>query len=95
VKEVLEAYGQYMEVLKACGQYMESLKQSAQSAASLSARELEILTLASDGLKRDEIAEKLYVTTGTVQTHLHNIYRKLEVGSRTAAIKKAQKLKLL
>lgn len=83
------------EVLDACGQYTESLKRSAQSAASLSARELEILTLAAEGLKRDEIAGKLHVTAGTVQTHLHNIYLKLEVGGRTAAVKKAQKLKLI
>jgi len=83
------------EVLRACGQYMESLKHSAQTVASLSARELEILALAAEGFKRDEIAEKLYVTAGTVQTHLHNIYLKLEVSGRTAAIKKAQKLKLL
>jgi len=83
------------EVLEACGQYMESLKHSTQSTASLSARELEILTLAAEGFKRDEIAEKLYVAAGTVQTHLHNIYLKLEVSGRTAAVKKAQKLKLL
>lgn len=83
------------EVLEVCGQYMESLKYSTRSIASLSARELEILTLAAEGLKRNEIAEKLYVTAGTVQTHLHNIYLKLEVGGRTAAIKKAQKLKIL
>lgn len=83
------------EVLEACGQYMESLKHSTQSAASLSAREVEILALAAEGLKRDEIAGRLHVSTGTVQTHLHNIYLKLEVGGRTAAIKKAQKLKLL
>jgi LuxR family maltose regulon positive regulatory protein len=82
------------EVLGACEQYMESLKHSAQSMVSLSARELEILTLAAEGLKRDEIAEKLYVSEGTVQTHLHNIYLKLEVSGRTAAVKKAQKLKL-
>jgi len=87
--------GYIKKVLEACGQYMESLKHSTQSAASLSARELEILTLAAEGLKRDEIAEKLYVTPGTVQTHLHNIYLKLEVSGRTAAIIKAQKLKLL
>jgi len=83
------------EVLSACGQYTESLKHSARSTASLSARELEILTLAAEGLKRDEIAKKLYVAAGTVQTHLHNIYLKLEVSGRTAAVKKAQKLKLL
>ena len=83
------------EVLFACGQYMESLKHSSQSTVSLSARELEILILAAEGLKREEIAQRLYVTPGTVQTHLHNIYRKLEVSGRTAAVKKAQKLKIL
>lgn len=83
------------EVLEACGQYMESLKHSTQKMASLSAREVEILTLAAEGLKRNEIAGKLHVTAGTVQTHLHNIYLKLEVGGRTAAVKKAQTLKLL
>jgi LuxR family maltose regulon positive regulatory protein len=83
------------EILEACVHYMENLKHSTQSAVSLSARELEILTLAAEGLKRDEIAGKLHVTAGTVQTHLHNVYLKLEVSGRTAAIKKAQKLKLL
>jgi LuxR family maltose regulon positive regulatory protein len=83
------------EVLEACMKYMENLKHSAQSIVSLSARELEILTLAAEGLKRDEIAKRLYVSEGTVQTHLHNIYRKLEVSGRTAAIRKAQKLKFL
>ncbi len=83
------------EVLAACEQYMESLKHAAQSAVSLSARELEILALAAEGFKRDEIAGKLHVTAGTVQSHLHNIYLKLEAGGRTAAIKKAQKLKIL
>ncbi len=87
--------GYLKEVLSACGQHMESLKHSSRSTASLSARELEILTLAAEGFKRDEIAAKLYVAAGTVQTHLHNIYLKLEVSGRTAAVKKAQKLKLL
>ena len=74
---------------------MESLKHSSQSTVSLSARELEILILAAEGLKREEIAQRLYVTPGTVQTHLHNIYRKLEVSGRTAVVKKAQNLKLI
>ncbi|MEN6326082.1 MAG: LuxR C-terminal-related transcriptional regulator [Syntrophomonas sp.] len=82
------------EVLCSCEQYIKSLKSAAPSVASLSARELEILALAADGLKRDEIAGLLHVTAGTVQNHLHNIYQKLEVGGRTAAIKKAQQLKL-
>lgn len=83
------------KVLEACGQYMESMKHSAQNIPSLSARELEILTLAAEGLKREEIAKRLYVSEGTVQTHLHNIYLKLEVSGRTAAIRKAQKMKIL
>ncbi|HWP80811.1 MAG TPA: LuxR C-terminal-related transcriptional regulator [Candidatus Acidoferrum sp.] len=83
------------EVLSACGQYMESLKRSTQGAVSLSARELEILALAAEGLKRDEIAGQLHLSTGTVQTHLHNIYLKLDVSGRAAAVKKAQKLKLI
>ena len=83
------------EVLSACGQYMENLRSVPQSAASLSAREVEILALAAEGLKRYEIAGRLHVSVGTVQTHLHNIYLKLEVSGMTAAIKKAQKLKLL
>lgn len=83
------------EVLRACEQYMECLKRIPRSTASLSARELEVLALAADGLKRDEIACKLNVSVGTVKTHLENVYRKLEVSGKTAAIKMAQQLKLL
>lgn len=83
------------EVLRSCEQYLESLKHTPESAASLSARELEVLTLAAEGLKRDEIAGRLHVSASTVQTHLHNIYLKLEVGGRTAAIRKAQGMRLL
>lgn len=82
------------EVLQSCERYMESLRHVTQSGVSLSARELEILALAAEGLKREEIAKKLFVAEGTVKNHLENIYRKLEVGGKTAAIKKAQQLKL-
>ena len=82
------------EVLSSCEQYMEALKHVPESTVSLSARELEILTLAAEGLKRNEIAGRLNVSAGTVQTHLHNIYQKLKVSGRTAAIKKAGMLKL-
>lgn len=83
------------EALLACRQYLESLKQVKENENPLSARELEVLTLASEGLKRNEIAGRLMVSAGTVQTHLHNIYVKLEVSGKTAAIKKSQKLKIL
>jgi len=82
-------------VLLCCEQYIESLRHTCQGTISLSARELEVLALAAEGLKREEIAGRLLVSTGTVKTHLQNIYHKLEVNGKTAAIKKAEKLKLL
>ena len=86
--------GYVKEVLQACEQYLASLKSVPQSSASLTERELEVLTLTAEGLKRNEIAEKLNVSAGTVKTHLENIYRKLEVNGKAAAVKKSQKLKV-
>ncbi|HEX2944679.1 MAG TPA: LuxR C-terminal-related transcriptional regulator [Clostridia bacterium] len=83
------------ELLKDCEHYLESIKHAPQSAASLTERELEVLTLTADGLKRDEIAARLFVSPGTVKVHLENIYRKLEVNGKTAGVKKAQMLKIL
>lgn len=54
----------------------------------LSEREKEILNLLSTGLRYKEIAERLFVSTETVRTHIRNIYQKLQVGSRTDALNK-------
>jgi LuxR family maltose regulon positive regulatory protein len=77
-------------VLTACEQYMKSLKSNRVKKISLSGREVEVLSLAADGLKRDEIASRLMVSQGTVKTHLQNIYQKLDVSGKTTAIKIAQ-----
>ncbi len=61
----------------------------------LSARELEVLDLIADGLSNREIAERLFIVVGTVKRHIHNIYGKLDVHSRTQAIAKATTLRLL
>lgn len=50
---------------------------------SLTPRELEITTLAAQGQSNAEIAETLFLTVRTVESHLSNAYRKLEVSSRT------------
>jgi LuxR family transcriptional regulator, maltose regulon positive regulatory protein len=52
----------------------------------LSAREIEVLRLLAAGLSNQEIAEQLTVSLGTVKTHLHNLYGKLGVSSRSQAI---------
>lgn len=52
----------------------------------LSARELEVLGLLSNGFRNKEIAESLNLSVSTVKRHLQNIYGKLQVGSRTEAL---------
>jgi DNA-binding CsgD family transcriptional regulator len=54
--------------------------------APLSTRELEVLNLVADGLRNAEIAEALWVSPATVRKHLENIYEKLGVHTRTAAV---------
>ena len=55
----------------------------------LSARELEILLLAAQGLSNRQIAARVHLAEGTVKRHLHNTYTKMEVGSRGEAVRKA------
>ena len=55
-----------------------------QLALDLTARELEILRLVASGLRNKAIADRLFVTEGTVKIHLHNMFRKLQVGNRVA-----------
>lgn len=54
----------------------------------LSNRENEVLELLADGLLYKEIAEKLFISHGTVRQHIHNIYEKLHVNNRTEAVNK-------
>lgn len=60
----------------------------------LSERELEVLKLVASGRSNRQIAGELYLALGTVKTHIHNIYGKLGVSSRTQAIVRANQLKL-
>jgi DNA-binding CsgD family transcriptional regulator/pimeloyl-ACP methyl ester carboxylesterase len=61
----------------------------------LSERELEVLELMAAGLSNQEIAEKLFITVGTVKTHVNTIFGKLDVHSRTRAVARARDLDLL
>ena len=54
-------------------------------------RELEVLKLAAKGMTNRAIADELYISERTVQTHFANIFRKLNVGSRTEAVLRALK----
>jgi LuxR family maltose regulon positive regulatory protein len=61
----------------------------------LSERELEVLRLIADGCSNSDIARTLFLSIGTVKTHLKHIYGKLEAHTRTQAIARARMLHLL
>ncbi|WP_237739262.1 LuxR C-terminal-related transcriptional regulator [Microbacterium yannicii] len=61
----------------------------------LTARELELLAYLPSRLTIGDIAERCYVSTNTVKTHLGHIYRKLSVPGRNAAVERAIELHLL
>jgi len=61
----------------------------------LSSREREVLQLAAEGFRNDEIGQRLFISPLTVKTHLQNIYEKLDVASRTEAAMKAREDGLL
>jgi DNA-binding CsgD family transcriptional regulator len=55
----------------------------------LTGRERELVLLLRDGLSNQEIADRLSISAGTVRTHLENIFEKLGVHTRTAAVARA------
>ena len=61
----------------------------------LTEREREILGTLVDGHKQKEIAEKLFLSPHTIDTHVRNIYAKLHVHSQSAAVAKAVKERLI
>jgi DNA-binding NarL/FixJ family response regulator len=69
-------------------QAFQQMGRSTKETENLSDRETEILSYLSKGFYDKEIADKLFISVKTVRTHLRNIYRKLEVRSRTEAVLK-------
>ena len=61
----------------------------------LSERELDVLRLLATDLNGPEIARSLVVSLNTVRTHTKNIYTKLDVNDRRAAVRRAGELDLL
>ncbi len=57
----------------------------------LTSKETEIIQLLASGLANKKIAEKLFISEGTLKWHLHNIYSKLQVKNRTQALIEGRK----
>ena len=62
---------------------------AAEAAGQLTPREHEVLELVAEGLTNAQIAERLWISAGTVRRHLENAYSKLGVHTRTAAVRAA------
>jgi LuxR family maltose regulon positive regulatory protein len=61
----------------------------------LSPSELRVLRYLPTNLSRPEIAGELSVSVNTVNTHIRNIYAKLQTRSRSSAVQRARELRLL
>ncbi len=66
-----------------------------QSTSILTVREKQVIQLVCRGFTNKEIAQSLEITSRTVEFHLNNIFKKLGVPNRTAAVTMAGKMGLL
>ncbi len=66
-----------------------------EAAQILTGREIEIVKEVAAGLRNIEIAKRLFISEGTVKIHLHNIYQKLDLDSRTKLTRYAQEKNLV
>ena len=71
------------------------LQETAVEVGQLTPRELQLLELLSLGLNNQHIADRVALSVPTVKWHLYNLYAKLHVKSRAAALAKARALNLL
>ena len=68
--------------------YLDAERRRTQGAR-LTPRQTDLLRLVADGRTNAQIARRLGLSEGTVRTHLENIYSRLQVSSRTAAVLRA------
>jgi DNA-binding NarL/FixJ family response regulator len=77
-----------MQIARKVVAHFHQMKQAATNMEQLSVRENEILRLLAKGCLYKEIAEQLGITMSTVRTHIHAVYGKLHVQTRTEAVLK-------
>jgi LuxR family maltose regulon positive regulatory protein len=90
VDKLLAAFAQIVPVPQS-----EASNQKSDMIEPLSPRELEVLKLLRSELSGPEIAQQLIVSLHTLRTHTNNIFKKLGVNNRRAAVRRAEELDLL
>lgn len=82
-------------LLRAAGRFQDAAPIQQGLSEPLSERELEVVRLLATDLSGPEIARELTISLNTLRTHTKNIYTKLDVNDRRAAIRRADDLNLL
>jgi DNA-binding NarL/FixJ family response regulator len=77
-----------MQIARKVVNHFQQIRQPGSDVERLTKREQEILALLAKGYLYKEIADQLGITLSTVRAHLHAIYEKLHVQSRTEAVVK-------
>lgn len=75
--------------------FTTSVRRVESPAVTLTKREIEIIKLLSEGLTSQEMADKLFISTRTVETHRANVMKKLNAKNSIELVKKSQAMKLL
>jgi LuxR family transcriptional regulator of csgAB operon len=71
----------------------EAGRQAARSV--LTTREVEIVKQVALGQRNMEVARRLFISEGTVKMHLYNIYKKLDLDSRSKLTRYAQEKRII
>ncbi len=97
IRKVLagEMWVENRAVSRALGVLLRRENGEHQASAILTPRERETVRLVALGLRTGEMSSRLGISEGTVKTHLHRVYRKLNVNNRVALTLYAQALKLI
>jgi DNA-binding NarL/FixJ family response regulator len=77
-----------MHIARKVVSFFQQIRENANEIATLTKREQEILGLLAKGFLYKEIADQLGISLSTVRAHLHTVYEKLHVQSRTEAVVK-------
>lgn len=77
------------------GETIFSFENNFEETNQISEREKQVLDLISKGLRSQEIADKLFISTNTVNNHRRNMLRKLNVSNSSEAVKFASKLGII
>lgn len=86
---------EYLPAALASGLASEVKHRSRADATLLTRREAEIIKMIAEGLSVPEIAKRLHLAASTIKTHVQNLYDKLGVSDRGAAVAEAMRRRLL